>query len=900
MRAKLQAQQPSVAVAATTIHGWLNGDAVPGAQSTKAFLALTAYLQSRAAAKESKYVKQPEGWWQQLLAKAQAESSQNQGGRPRTTVPPPALTGPVTLPPASAGFTGRGQQLRQILAYLGPDHGQARSTTQQPTAAVLAVAGMGGVGKTALVLQAAHQARREGWFPGGVLYADMRGYSPESDLDVGAVAERYLRALGAKAKDMPPTSEEKRDAWHLTLNRLADQGRPLLAVLDNVRVTGQVSQLLPTAPHRAIVISRHTLSALSPHRVNLSPLTLTEAVQLVDQVLRIGNPSDERVVSDHAAACRLAELCGHLPLALRIIAALLRDEPARPLHELADELKDARTRLDLMACDDTDEEGRPLAVKASLGLSYKNLPEEQAWAIRLLAAIPGPDISTTAAIALFDRTDGRRLLAGLARAHLLQPLPTGRWYLHDLVSLFARNVSHVHDDEDQQSAAIARLMDHYVTHAKAASTYLLVSTEQAATDLYPDHDQALAWLDAEYPALVSTARYSLDRHQPAGTRLALALAAFFELRKYSDDGIAVYNSTVDVCRETGDRRGEGQALNYLGHALRQSRRFQEAIESQTLALEIFREIGDPEQEAAALHGLGTALWGDRRFEEALGAYRDAATALHSVGNADGEALALDGIGVALNGMRRFQEAVEVHTRSLEKSRESRNRHIEATALNHLGASLQKMQRIEEAVEAHRAAATIFHETGDRHREGEALNNLGVALGNLQRFEESIEASQAAIAIDRENGDPNGEGASLNTLAYSLQAMGRIDEAVEAQRSAVAAFQKSGNRHSEGVALNNLGASLQLSGRLEEAVEAHYLALGIHRETGDRHGEGGVVNNLGVASREMGWFDAAVTAHQVAVGIYRETNDQQGEVKAFALLLEALRAQLSASADPTEK
>ncbi|MFI7448484.1 tetratricopeptide repeat protein [Nonomuraea sp. NPDC049714] len=44
--------------------------------------------------------------------------------------------------------------------------------------------------------------------------------------------------------------------------------------------------------------------------------------------------------------------------------------------------------------------------------------------------------------------------------------------------------------------------------------------------------------------------------------------------------------------ELGDRRGEGQALNNLGNALQEVRRFEEAITAHQDAAAIFREVGD--------------------------------------------------------------------------------------------------------------------------------------------------------------------------------------------------------------------------------------------------------------------------------------------------------------------
>jgi hypothetical protein len=69
------------------------------------------------------------------------------------------------LPPLAAGFTGRAAELARVAGLLDP---------AEPAGAVVvsAVAGLAGVGKTALAVQAAHAARISGWFPGGVLFID--------------------------------------------------------------------------------------------------------------------------------------------------------------------------------------------------------------------------------------------------------------------------------------------------------------------------------------------------------------------------------------------------------------------------------------------------------------------------------------------------------------------------------------------------------------------------------------------------------------------------------------------------------------------------------------------------------------------------------------------------------
>ena len=68
--------------------------------------------------------------------------------------------------------------------------------------------------------------------------------------------------------------------------------------------------------------------------------------------LRAARPDDDRISGDREAAARLAGICGGLPLALQIAAALLKADPALTVSELADELADEVERLEALRYDD--------------------------------------------------------------------------------------------------------------------------------------------------------------------------------------------------------------------------------------------------------------------------------------------------------------------------------------------------------------------------------------------------------------------------------------------------------------------------------------------------------------------------------------------------------------------
>ncbi|MEV0624233.1 tetratricopeptide repeat protein, partial [Nonomuraea sp. NPDC050404] len=674
----------------------------------------------------------------------------------QTTGPAPqALAG---LPAAPVGFVGRADALEKVLAFLDP------ASESAPGVVVSAVAGMAGVGKTALALMAAHQAMEQGWFGGGVFFIDLRGYTPDPGerVHAAAAAGQLLRAMGIRDTDLPPTGEEQLGLYRSVLTERAREGLPVLVVADNAAVTGQVEPLLPAQPsHRLLITSRHTL-ALPARLVDLAMLSEADAVDLLRTALQAGR-TDPRVDADSEPLREIAWLCGRLPLALQIIAALLRAEPGRPLAEMAAELADAQQRLDALDSGDRDQHGRPLAVRAAFDLSYQHLladQPEQALLFRLLPLNPGPDISLQAAATLSGASEPvtRRQLAALTRAHLLTIPITGRWGMHDLVRLYADQHGRAQAANDEREQALDRLLKLYLYTADAADDHLRALPGQAVSDRFTGRDDAMNWFDAERANLVAAVALAqaTGRHDLAH-RLPACLNVYLSWRRTLDDLLTVDTIAVTASNQLGDRHREGTTLGNLGVALREVRRFDEAITAHQQAVSIFRELGDRHGEGTTLNNLGVALREVRHFDEAITVLHDAATIYRELGDRHGEGQAQNGLGLVLQEVRHFDEAITAHQQAVSIFRKLGDRHGEGQALGNLGVALREVRHFDEAITAHQQAVSIFRELGDRHGEGQALTNLGLALGQVRHFDEAITAHQQAVSIFRKLGDRHGEG-----------------------------------------------------------------------------------------------------------------------------------------------
>ena len=780
----------------------------------------------------------------------------------------PAPQAPAGLPPRPEHLVGRDGEVGELLGLLDPG---------RPGPSAMVVAGLPGVGKTALALHAAHEAAVvHGWFPGGQLFVDLRGYDPDGQLTAEQALGELLRQLGVADADLPPAGEQA-GRYQSELAHLADAGKAVLLVADNASSAAQVEALIPArSEHRLLVTSRDVLASIPARLIDLDVLPPPAAADLIAHVLTDARPGDRRARDEAAVLQEVAELCGRLPLALQITAEILNADPGMQAAAMVAELQDTSTRLAALSRDSGD---RTRAVRAAFEASYRRLGAEQARLFRLLALNPGLDTATEAAAALADVPAGqvRPLLAALAGASLVTEQPVGgnRWRMHDLIRLYATELGRAAARDDQSEAALDRLLEHYLDTAAAADGHLRALPGQAVPERFDGRADALAWLDAERPALVAAVTLAAGRARTA-VSLASCLAFFLYWRRHFDDMITTGQAAVDSAYHAGDRHGEAVALNILGIALREVRRFEEAIAAYQQAAAIFRELGDRHGEAAALNNLGSALQQVRRFEEAITAHQEDLALVRELRDRHGEGASLNNLGSALRQVRRFEEAITAHQQAAAIGRELGDRQREAGALENLGLALRQVRRFEEAITAHQQAAAIFRELGDRHGEAAALNNLGSALQQVRRFKEAITAHQQDLAIFRELGDRHGEALALDNLGLALQQVRRSEEAITAHQQAAALFTELGDRYREGIALNNLGLALQQVRRSEEAITAHQQAAAIGRELGDRHSEAVALNILGLALQQVRRSEEAITAHQQAAALFTELGDRYRE------------------------
>ncbi|RPK48658.1 Regulatory protein AfsR [Streptomyces sp. ADI92-24] len=739
----------------------------------------------------------------------------------------PALSG---LPLRSRTYVGRSRELGSLLDQLDP------STSQQETARFAAVVGMAGVGKTELALQAAAEAeKRTGWFPGGILFIDLFGYDNERYLSPEQALGSLLIALGIPGEQIPSDLPDRTRLYRSILSAYASRGKHILVVIDNASSDGQVEPLLPSHDDgTAIVTSRHSL-AVGARILDLEVLEPSASVELVRRVLfQARGENDSRVAHEQDQAHALVELCGNLPLALQICAALLADSPSRPILSLVQALFAAHARLDRLKREDR-------AVRAAFELSYLQLSEDQARIFRLLPLNPGPDISSSAAAHLTGDTNIEVVLEDLARAHLIEPGATwGRWRLHDLLRLYADEKGRECAELDKREFSLERVLFFYL--ATTTSANLILKERNGRGE---DEAEALKWLEEERSNLVAAVQTGHD----VGVDLAFALDGFFHLRRYFDDWITVINSALKALRIQGDLYREGWALSALTQVLYHVRRFDEALEIGEAALDACQRSGHRYGEEVALNALSQSLYHLGRYRESVEVGLKAVEILHELGDPQA-AKALGSLALALQELD-VQEAIPLHRYAVSDCQVREDRHGEAAMRNLLGMALRKSGEFIEAAQEHRAAATLYQEFGDHHGEAAALGSYGLALQGAGRYAEAIQAHWQDVRLCEETGDRHALAEALDDLALAHRRSGQLDDAVAIYRQAAEIFHEVGDPSMGGLAIGGSGRTFESAGRFDEAIQAYREAVQSFRNANDRENLLMALETLGITLLKAG-------------------------------------------------
>jgi DNA-binding SARP family transcriptional activator len=760
---------------------------------------------------------------------------------------------PDTLPPETAEFVGRWEELRLLT-------GEPGSGPQ-----IRVIEGKGGVGKTALAVHAARAAAAQ--YPDGAFYLNFHTHDPgPPSLDAAEALARLLGMLTAPATRIPDTAGERAALLRAQLSR-----RRAIVILDDAAGADQIQPLLPTSGQSLILITtRRKLPGLAgAHALTLDALPMADAITLFRRVAGPDRAYDE------AEAELAVQLCGRLPLAIQLAAGPVAHDHLPRLADLVEELAQSP------ALAAGPEAASPQVLSAS-DVSYRSLEPGHQRFFRRLGMNPCASISPGAAAALGGGTlaEAQQGLAALLDHHLLAQAPGGQFRLHDLIHEYAALRAEQEDSGAERRRAVSRLLDYYLHTADQADRVLHpfrrrmpvpVSHRPEAdgalvTPLTPD--VAVAWLDAEWRNILLAAHYA-GRHEwkQKCADLIHVVGGFLAVRAYWDEARAAHTLAMQAGRDLVDPARFARAALEFSEVSLQTGGHEAALPLAEEALEIYRSLGDRDGEADALDQVGMAHQRAGRSRESLAYFREAQALYGGTADSRGVANTLSHAGIACWQLGQYDEAMDNIDAALLRYQEVGDRRGEAKTLNNLGQMKLHFGYHRDALDGFQKSLGIFGEIGGAQNEAILHHNIGAVFYYKGSYTEGLDAYRRALALYREHGDLPNEAAVLNDIGALYQSADSYDEALVYHQQARSIAEDIGNLPQQVTSQRGIAGVRRGSGRYGEAFDQYQAALKLAQEIGDPYQEAKILE--GIAETRLSTLrpDAARDAFRQALEIF---------------------------------
>lgn len=613
------------------------------------------------------------------------------------------------------------------------------------------ITGSAGMGKTTFAVRAAHSVRPS--FPDGVFFLDLFGMS-QRPLSAAEALHLLLRAFGVTDRNIPGDTQERASLYRSLL-----RDKRALVVLDNAASEEQVRPLLPGGgAGRALITTRRLLSGLEGvRRLVLGPLPPRESTQLLTGIL------GDRAASDgEPALTRLAELCGGLPLALRIIGNRLVSRPGWGAAELAARLANEERRLDQFKAGD-------LKIANAFGMSYEQLADSARRMFRRLAVVPGQDFDAALAAVAggVSVEDAWEALDDLVDLGLLYDSDTGRYRFHELVRLFARDRLHEEETAAEYEALTERVTSWLLRMATLSGRWFEPGYGRSGR---PDPDLAVltsleeaeGWLRVNVDSWLGALRAAAgDGRHSLVLDCAESMHWFSDLWAHGPHWHEVFTLGAEAADALGDLAQRATQLNYLAWVHSVPPSDPEAVLRYTAqALELATRAGAVAQVAWSHEYMSSALRLRGRFDEAVAASSRAASMFKSIGDIDSHVQCRAHIANCLLDEGRYTEALEQYLGLL-------------TLLEDPESGMTPS-----VVTVSRPLALI--------RVGHCLERLGRRTEAITTLTEGIDAIDALQMSDYR------QAGALETVAALLADEGRTDESRHAYARAARVFEAIGD------------------------------------------------------------------------------------------------------------
>ena len=749
---------------------------------------------------------------------------------------------PFSIPLRTAKFVGRTEDLKTLHQEL----------QEKEKVAITAVTGMGGIGKTELAIQYAHQYRKKNTYPGGICWLNVRDKDlPAQIIGLGIT---YLKL------DIPKEADLATQVQYCWSNWFSGE---VLLILDDVINFKNIRPYLPTENRfKVLVTTRQQGLTAGFTNLELQVLTETAALELLKYLV-----GKKRIDRERETAQGICEWLGYLPLGIELVGRYLKGKQDLSLGKMQQRLQEkklSQKALTTTPGDMTAERG----VRAAFELTWQELNESAQEVACLLSVF---------AVAPFDWGLVEQCLPDedeeeledirdevLLEASLLQRKGEGSYELHSLIHQFLR----------EKLAGLEGC-----TRLKENFCKVMVAVAEEIPDTLTLED--IAKFKDGIPHLGEVVESWIEFVEDEDLLWPfLGMARFYEGQGTYQQALPYYKQCLEQtkARLGDDHPDVATSLNNLAGLYKNQGRYEEAEPLSQRALNLRKRLlGDDHPDVAtSLNNLALLYKNQGRYEEAEPLYQRALNLRKKLLGDDHPYVAqsLNNLAGLYKNQGKYEEAEPLYQRALNlRKKLLGDDHPDvATSLNNLAALYDNQGRYEEAEPLYQRALDLSKKLlGDDHPDvATSLNNLASLYNNQGRYEEAEPLYQRALDLRKKLlGDEHPDVAdSLNNLALFYNNQGRYEEAEPLSQRALNLRKKLlGDDHPYvAQSLNNLAVLYDNQGKYEEAEPLFQGALNLRKKLlGDDHPDVATsLNNLAVLYDNQGKYEEAEPLFQGAL------------------------------------
>ncbi|MEH2181022.1 tetratricopeptide repeat protein [Nostoc sp.] len=783
----------------------------------------------------------------------------------------------------------------------------------------VAIAGMGGVGKTELATQYARRYQQD---YGGIAWFNDR----ETNL-AAEVLEFFRLQFGL---EIPQElggrllSLQQQVAWYWS--KYPDSNLPILIVFDDVTDLDNLREVVPKDNRFRVLITTR-LRRLDPNFIQEIPLDILspqkepgKALELLKQLL---GETDKRVENQSQAATNICECLEYLPLGIELVGGYLLRDPDISLDIMFGRLQE-RKLAEAALQDRKTLNSTQLGVKAVFALTWSELdplaqqlgiflslfsPIQILWDLVIWVATEGQKAEEQGSRGAEEKNSPQTEVGDLDTfqgeensppcSPLPAPLPLLTWsedelnaakkqlYGCNLLQLVEQKAGYykIHalvrwflQGQLTISGEIKSVLE--TTFATAMITVAQIIPDSATSkqiesirDVVPHLEdlgkRIIAEIEqAKEAQIISLASVPSDE----AIGIFVGIGRFYEGQGLYQLAEPWREECVNVCQSlfAGDHSDVATSLNNLASLYNSQGRYSDAEPLYTDALAMIKRLfaGDHPDVATSLNNLASLYNSQGRYSDAEPLFSDALAMRKRLfaGDHPNVATSLNNLAGLYDSQGRYSDAEPLYSEALAmRKRLFAGDHPNvATSLNNLAYFYYSQGQYSDAEPLYSEALAMTKRlfAGDHPDVARSLNNLASLYDSQGRYSDAEPLYIEVLAMTKRlfAGDHPNVATSLNNLAYFYYSQGRYSDAEPLYSEALAMRKRlfAGDHPNVATSLNNLAYFYYSQGQYSDAEPLYSEALAMTKRlfAGDHPDVARSLNNLAYFYDSQGRYSDA--------------------------------------------